>query len=76
MALFDYTCAHCGYAREILCRHDAKKVIHCSKCGEETMVRNNVQSPPVIQFMGRGWPGQEIKLNDRLKSGDIASTKP
>ena len=40
------------------------------------MVRNNVQSPPVIQFMGRGWPGQEIKLNDRLKSGDIASTKP
>jgi hypothetical protein len=31
---------------------------------------------PALQFVGTGWPGQDMKLKDRVKSGDIASTKP
>ena len=72
MPIFQYSCAHCNTVKDILCRHSASKVIKCPVCHEETMVRDAMQRPPVVQFVGYGWPGQEKKLADnRAKSGDI-----
>jgi putative FmdB family regulatory protein len=76
MPLFDYTCQSCETKREMLCRHDAATVVKCPNCGDRTMTRDTIQSAPIVLFKGTGWPGQDGKLNDKLKRGEIASVKP
>ena len=72
MPLYDYRCSECGAQREILCRHDAKRVINCPDCEKETMARVEVNHIPkgALQFVG-WWPDQQAKLDDRLARGEI-----
>ena len=72
MPIFDYKCASCGSTTEKLVKQSEISNIVLCQCGQ---VAERVQFSPDyksgLQFVGGGWPGQEIKLADRKKSGDI-----
>jgi putative FmdB family regulatory protein len=75
--MHEYKCGKCDYKSDVLVfkYSDVKDVMECPKCQGE-FKRVLFAGKPALQFVGTGWPGQDMKLKDRVKSGDIASTKP
>jgi putative FmdB family regulatory protein len=76
MAIYEYTCAGCGNTEDVMVKlSDAPDHVKCDCGDKKTRVLFPQASRVLLNFAGAGWPGQDMKLNDRKNSGDIASIK-
>jgi predicted nucleic acid-binding Zn ribbon protein len=81
MPIHDYECK-CGKKSEILVLSisNVKDMIECPECKQPTMrrVKYSPDSNYVVNYVGAGWPGQDMKLADAKARGQMpkSTAKP
>jgi putative FmdB family regulatory protein len=71
MPIYEYQCAHCQHAFELMQKISDKPVTHCEQCGQDQVAR--LVSAAGFQLKGSGWYVTDFK-NKNKPSAEAKTT--